>query len=306
MVDRTTFLALRSRGRLLVLIAIALLVPLGADLLGGGRGGYDRGVREAAGAPRSWRDLSGRVAPDLVFAETALGLERGTRLSSFRGKQVVLLVFWLRDCPHCKRELPKVQRLHERLGQSGLQVISICHKYPLKEVTPTMAERGWTFPVVRDVKGDMANRYGGGRRPGFYIIGLDGRVKASNALPDRVIQTELGRWRLAELGKLPDALKTAGQAVFGGDYGAALRAAETVGRRPGATAEVRAAIARLKTIAGRKLQNRVDRAERWNKAGRTALAAQEYRGIVATFKGTSLASRAKTLAQNFASRTAKR
>ncbi len=261
---------------------------------------------ERALAAASWRDLSGRVAPELVFKEAALGLRPGTRLSSFRGKQVVLLVFWLRDCPHCKRELPKVQRLHERLGRSGLKVISVCHKYPLPEVTPTMAKRGWTFSVVRDPRGEMANRYGGGRRPGYYIIGLDGRVKASNSLSNRVIQTELGRWRLAELGALPEALKQAGQAVFSGDYGAALRSAEQVGRKAGTSAEVRAAIARLKTLAGRKLQNRVDRAERWHKAGWTALARQEYRGIMATFQGTSLESRAKTLAQNFAARTAKR
>jgi peroxiredoxin len=260
------------------------------------------GTLEDAAAAASWRDLNGRVAPDLVFQETALGLPAGTRLSSYRGKEVVLLAFWLRDCPHCKRELPKVQRLHDLYGRSGLSVISICHGFELDEVTPTMAKRAWTFPVARDAKGQMAASYGGGRRPGFYVVGIDGRVKASNSLSDRVIRTELGRWRLAELGTVPAELKAARESVYAGDYGAALRAAEAVGRRAGASAEVRAAVARLTTIAGRKLQNRVDRAEAWHKAGHEQRASQEYRGIVATFLGTSLETRAKALAKNYESR----
>ncbi len=279
-----------ARAALVALLAVGALLVAPA-----GRAGD-------AEAAKSWRDLNGRVAPDLVFAETALGLKAGTKLSSLRNKSVVVLAFWLRDCPHCKRELPKLQALHERSSQSGLQVISICHRFPLKEVTPSMAKHGWTFPVARDPTGALANRYGGGRRPGFYVIGIDGRVKASNSLSNRVIETELGRWRLAELGPVPAVLKKARDAVYGRDYGTALRAAEAVGRTPGVTADVRSAITRLTTIAGRKLQNRVDRAEAWHKQGKTAAARQEYRGILAAFKGTSLEARAKTLAQNFESR----
>ncbi len=259
-----------------------------------------------AEAARKWRDLNGRMAPELTFTDTALGLQSGTRLSSFRTREAVLLVFWLRDCKHCKRELPKVQRLHDMYARSGLQVISICHGFPLSQVTPTMAERGWTFPVVRDEKGKMAMLYGGGRRPGFYLVGIDGRVKASNSLSEPVIRTELGRWRLAELGTVPSELKEARERVYRGDYGAALRSAEAVGRQTGASAAVRAAVARLATIAGRKLQNRVDRAEDWHKQGLTARAQQEYKGIVATFKGTSLETRAKALAQNYATRSGAR
>ncbi|MDJ0520991.1 MAG: TlpA disulfide reductase family protein [Planctomycetota bacterium] len=270
---------------LIVLLAAALVV-----------------AAEPADAAKQWRDLNGRVAPDLTFGETALGLAPGTRLASFRKKRVVLLAFWLRDCQHCKRELPKVQRLHDLYGRSGLQVISVCHGFPLGQVLPTMKKRGWTFPVARDPKGTLASYYGGGRRPGFYVVGIDGRIKASNSLAERVIRSELGRWRLAELGAVPSELKAARDSVWAGDYGAALRSAEAVGRKPGASAAVRAAIARLTRIAGTKLQNRRDRAEAWHARGLIQRAQQEYRGIVATFKGTSLESTARALAQNYASR----
>ncbi len=259
------------------------------------------GLRSAEAA--AWRDLTGRVAPDLTFKETAQGLPPQTRLSSFRSKKVVLLAFWLRDCPHCKRALPKVQALHERSRRSGLQVISIVHdKYALSKVLPVMKTRGWTFPVARDVKGEMARRYGGGRRPGFYVIGIDGRVKASNALSEGIVERELTRWRLYELGRMPAALKQAESLVGARNYGEALRTAEAIGNKAGATAEIRAAVARLAKIAGQKLQNRVDRAEalfaKRSKAG-TAQARAEYAGILASFRGTSLESRARALQAEF-------
>ena len=249
-----------------------------------------------------WKDLVGRVAPDLQFDEAAQGLDPGTSLLSFRSKQVVLLVFWLRDCPHCKRELPKVQRVHDLYGRSGLTVVSVVHnKYPLAEVLPVMAERGWTFPVARDTRGEMAALYGGGRRPGYFIIGVDGRVKA-NDLSDGVLAAELARFRLHELGPVPTELGAARDQVSDGDYGAALRLAEAVGRRADASADVRAAVARLATIAAQKLQNRVDRAQLWHVQGDDARAAQEYRGILETFQGTSLEGRAQTLHDQFMAR----
>jgi peroxiredoxin len=270
-----------------------LLATVGLCVLG-------LGVTAEAG---QWRNLNGRTAPDLRFDEAAQGLAPGTTLRSFHGKQVVLLVFWLRDCPHCKRLLPKVQHVHELYGRSGLTVISVVHnKYPLSQVLPVMAQRGWTFPVARDTHGKMAELYGGGRRPGYFIIGIDGRVKASD-FSETVLKAELARWRLHELGPVPKELEEARSQVGAGDYGAALRAAEAIGRKAEASGEVRAAVARLGEIAGRKLQNRVERAETWYRAGKVSMAVQEYRAMVEHFRGTSLESRARTLYDQFMART---
>lgn len=254
----------------------------------------------------NWRDLTGRLAPDLTFAETAQGLAAGTKLSSFRGKKVVVLAFWLRDCPHCKRELPRVQRMHDLWHRSGLQVISIVHdRHSMAAVTKAMKQRGWTFPVARDQGGRIAAAYGGGRRPGFYVIGIDGRVKSSNSLNDRIVRTELSRWRVYELerdGALPSALKRSRAHVASGNYGAALRAAEAAGSKVGASADVRAGVARIKALATRKLQNRVDRAQGWYAQGTKASierAREEYDAIESTFRGTTLEAKAKSLRAQF-------
>ncbi len=114
------------------------------------------GASPPALAAGQWRDLNGRVAPDLTFADAALGLAPGTTLASLRGRQVVLLAFWLRDCPHCKREMPRVQELYDQYGRSGLQVVTVVHGYSTAEVAGVMRERGWDFPVASDPDGQMA------------------------------------------------------------------------------------------------------------------------------------------------------
>ena len=71
--------AVRSHSRL----ALFLLLGLALTVL----------VAPAPADAANWRDLKGRMAPDLVFAEAGNGLRSGTRLSSFRGKKLILLVF---------------------------------------------------------------------------------------------------------------------------------------------------------------------------------------------------------------------
>lgn len=102
---------------------------------------------------------------------------------------------------------------------------------------------------------------------------------------------------------MPAALSEARDWVYRGDYGAALRTAEQAGAQPGANTQVQASVARLAQIAAAKIQNRVDRAEEWYAAGERQRAAEEYRGILTTFRGTSLESRAQALHDAFVART---
>ena len=210
-----------------------------------------------------------------------------------------MLIFWLRDCPHCKRELPKVQRLYDRWGRSGLQVLSVAHKHTPAELAPAMRQRGWDFPVATDPIGRMATLYGGGRRPGYYVIGLDGRVKTSNALSDTVIREELARYRVAELGRLPSGMEKVREAVWQGNYGEAVRVAEAAAAAPAASDEVKKAAAHVVELARAKMENRAWRAGRAWKRGARQAALGEYRGMVASFEGTSLEARARSMQAEF-------
>ena len=244
--------------------------------------------REAAAEGRV---LDGRKAPDLVFSD-GVGIAPGTALSSYRGR-VVWIKFVLRDCARCREEYPRVQDLHERWGGMGLVVIVVMHEHPPADFRPLLESHGYTFRVGCDPRGELARAYGVGRRPTDYVIGTDGRVRASNRASDEVLRTELARRRVERLGEVPETLAGVRDLVWAWNYGAALRAAEPRAAADDAPEGERRFVERLREQAAEELEARLEYA--------AVLAAREERAtldrfldlLVAHFEGTSLEKRAR-------------
>jgi peroxiredoxin len=245
----------------------------------------------AVPASASGMNLDGRLAPEIRLSGGLNGATAATTLASLRGK-VVCLKFWLTHCPVCRGTLPEFQRLHDRYGKSGVYCLSVVLDRP-ENVAPYLREAGWTFPVGCDPQGTSSNQYGVSHFPGDYIIGVDGVVRSSNHFPEAVIAQELGKFRLAEWGEVPEALRAARDAVEDGDYGEALRQAEATAKAAGTTDAVKAAVARLVEIARRRQDNRFARADAFVAAGNPAAARDVLQKVVADFRGTSLEERAK-------------
>jgi peroxiredoxin len=233
-------------------------------------------------------DLDGRMAPDLVFSTGSNGVTPGMRLSSLRGK-VVWLKFMLRDCPLCRASLPKAQELHERWGGSGLVVLAVVHQYGPDEMRAFLQQNGYTFLVGTDPDGELARRYGVRHRPTDYVIGVDGRIKASNGAPEDVIRHELGNYRLARLGEVPAGLAPVRDAVWRWSYGEALRllaaADESEARRE--------AEQRVLALAGEELDGRLAWGRALAAAHRVAEARALYDRLLQMFQGTALEARVK-------------
>lgn len=235
--------------------------------------------------------LDGQLAPEIHLTDGLNGVSAGTTLASLRGK-VVLLKFWLTHCPICRGTLPEFQGLHDRFGRSGVVCLSVVID-SAAGVTPYVREQGFTFPVGCDPDGGSSDRYGVHHFPGNYIIGVDGVVRASNGFPRNVIEEELRKYRVAELGPVPAALNAARDLVEDGDYGGALRAAEAVLKADGAAPDVKAAVARLATLAQGRQDIRFARAEAFLRAGARDKGIAELTRILEDFKDTSLEARAR-------------
>ncbi|MHC5010623.1 MAG: peroxiredoxin family protein [Planctomycetota bacterium] len=234
-------------------------------------------------------NLNGRTAPDLVFQEGMNGVAPGTRVSSFRGR-VVWIKFWLRDCPHCRASMPRLQETYDRWRDRGLVVITVLHEFGPEDATLAayLRQNAYDFPIAIDRDGSLARRYGVRKRPVDYVVGVDGRIKTSNAAPEAVIQAELAQWRIGELGSMPAELASVRTAVWNRDYAGALRAAEAASAAPGASAEVAAAAARVTTLAGAEVRARIAYAERLFARGKRHEARALYDRLVTRFAGTSL------------------
>ena len=247
-------------------------------------------------------DLTGRLAPDMTFSTGMNGVDAGTSLSAFRGR-VVWVKFILRDCPRCRATLPRAQEFHDRWGGSGLVVLTVVRQFGPAGMQSFMAQNQYDFRVGTDSDGSLAARYGVRDMPTDYVIGIDGRVKSSNAAPDAVLLTELGMYRLARLGAVPESLASVRNAVWNWDYGTALREAEAAASGSEADAEVEALRARVATQAREELDARLALASKRARQGLTDVARSIYDRVVELFQGTSLAAVASEARARFLAAT---
>lgn len=147
-------------------LGAALALGLGACATASGTG-----TNEAA------EHQGGDVAP-AFRAQTIDGapLDLATHL----GKDVVLVSFWATYCEPCKAEMPSLQRFHERFGKDGLTIVSVALDGPDTKsgVAPYIHKHGYTFPVVVDEDGSIAQALNPtGTAPYAVLVGRDGRIK---------------------------------------------------------------------------------------------------------------------------------
>ncbi len=115
----------------------------------------------------------GEVAP--IFALPAPD-QQMVRLSDYRG-QTVLINFWATWCPPCAAEMPSLERLSKTLARDDFHVLAI-----------SVDDAGWgpvenfikrfslTFPVLLDVRSEVAALYKTYQLPESYLVGPDGVV----------------------------------------------------------------------------------------------------------------------------------
>lgn len=73
--------------------------------------------------------------------------------------------------------MPSVNRLYEEFKGQGFQVLLVSFREGTDLVKRTVAERGYTAPVLLDVSGDVTGRvYGVFGPPTAYLVDRDGRL----------------------------------------------------------------------------------------------------------------------------------
>jgi cytochrome c biogenesis protein CcmG/thiol:disulfide interchange protein DsbE len=96
-----------------------------------------------------------------------------------RPKVVLFLAHW---CPHCQREVPRVQNYLEDTGfPQAVDLLSVTSGYsPSAANWPPsewLAREGWTVPVlVDDEQSSVFAAYGGTAYPYYVLIAADGTV----------------------------------------------------------------------------------------------------------------------------------
>lgn len=108
------------------------------------------------------------------FRLDALSGER-IALADFQGK-VVVLNFWASWCAPCLREMPSLEKLHQKYHQRGIQVIGVAVVSNESDVPQKVRQTGVTYPILFGNKRLIAQYGSFSDLPTTFIIDEKGTI----------------------------------------------------------------------------------------------------------------------------------
>jgi peroxiredoxin len=129
-------------------------------------------------------------------------------LAALRGK-VVVLSFFDQDCPHCRKDLPRMVPVLKDFRGRGVPTIGVTSRDLRGELRRFLKENGIDYPVVVDGERAIFSRYRSTGTPDTFLIDRDGfvRFREEGDRPDRADLTRL-QIRIL-LGEKPEDLAAA-------------------------------------------------------------------------------------------------
>lgn len=117
----------------------------------------------------------GRPVPE--YAAASLASPDSVSLRDLRGK-VVLLNVWATWCHPCREEIPALQRLHERFGARGLEVVGVSVDAAGEEeaIRAFAQDFGMTYPVWLDPGDRVSSTFRLIGVPSTFLIDRDGTL----------------------------------------------------------------------------------------------------------------------------------
>lgn len=116
-------------------------------------------------------------APTPAPAMQARDLAGNSRtLADYRGK-VVLLNFWATWCPPCRREMPSMERLRQKMTGRPLEIVALDSAEPIGDVRGFLATLKLEFPVLLDPEGENTRRWKVYALPTTFLLDAEGRIR---------------------------------------------------------------------------------------------------------------------------------
>ena len=111
----------------------------------------------------------------VVNAENFEGIpinESKSELFMFQN-QFILLNFWATWCVPCLKELPDMERLHQKLGKQGLVILAVAMGEDKQKVNKFLKKHKLTFPIMADPEMEISEQYGVQNLPVTFLIDRD-------------------------------------------------------------------------------------------------------------------------------------
>lgn len=97
-------------------------------------------------------------------------------LADYEG-EVIIMNFWATWCPPCRAEMPGINRFYEAYKDDGLVVLAINEEESAETVRPFIQTNNFSFPVLLDSEGRVAQQYSTRSFPTTFIIDRQGIIQ---------------------------------------------------------------------------------------------------------------------------------
>ena len=87
--------------------------------------------------------------------------------------QFIILNFWATWCIPCLKELPDMERLHQKLGKDGLVILAVAMGEDKQKVKKFLKKHHLTFPIMVDPDMQISELYGVQNLPVTFLIDRD-------------------------------------------------------------------------------------------------------------------------------------
>lgn len=133
-------------------------------------------------ADRSGSSTAGKIpAPQAGFLAPDFALKtpdgKTIRLSELRG-QPVLVNLWATWCPPCRAEMQTLETVYNDYRGQGFTVLAVnmTSQDDPQLIMPFVKERGLTYPILLDEKGEVARAYQMKSLPSSFFVNRDGTI----------------------------------------------------------------------------------------------------------------------------------
>jgi cytochrome c biogenesis protein CcmG/thiol:disulfide interchange protein DsbE len=117
------------------------------------------------------------MAPSAQLRLPVLGSSATRSLAEFRGKVVVMNLFasW---CQPCLAEAPILEHEQQLIAKDNATILGVTYQDDSSSSETFVRQNHLTYPVIRDVSGDLARAFGATGVPETFIIDRQGRIVA--------------------------------------------------------------------------------------------------------------------------------